>query len=194
MARKFFILTVVLALTACNTGQQTEQKTTQANNQLIKDTADNQEIKQCRCEGLINAHYFGKIDIYDTLNGKIIRSISQDSINDTYFTFTIHQDTLDFFKVDISSGMTDESCSGWIKKLYYISTTLNNYDEPIVLYTDHSDISPVKHTIQQWNDDYFQITKCFDNWVYISFQRDNNLYEGWLNPDKQCNNPYTTCN
>ncbi len=149
---------------------------------------------KCACEGLINAHYFGKIELYDTIHGKIMNTISQDSANYNYLTFTIHQDTLNFFKVSISFGMTGESFKGWIKKASYIATTLNDYDQPIILYSKPTDKSNVKYTIDQWTDDYFQILYCSNNWAFISFYKENILIEGWLNPTRQCNNPYTTCN
>jgi hypothetical protein len=38
------------------------------------------------------------------------------------------------------------------------------------------------------------IYNCHERWLYIKFlDEDNKIKEGWLSPEDQCDNPYSTC-
>ncbi|MPM49013.1 hypothetical protein SDC9_95741 [bioreactor metagenome] len=82
---------------------------------------------------------------------------------------------------------------GWIETKYLgiYATDWTN----VKLYSHPNINSKVKSIIirPEWYP--FNILKCKGNWLYVSYlDGDGVIKEGWLPPDNQCSNPYSTCN
>lgn len=159
---------------------------------LISNFTFSQNI--CNCKGLVDIKYNSNIDILELPNGKLIKTIKQDAKNDNYLTFVILQDSLNHFKMTLMFGMKGDNITGWVKKDKYFTTTLNSYSEPVILYQSPNNKSTQKHKIDKWQDEYFPIINCKSNWTYIKIKHGDKFVYGWLDPNRQCNNPYTTCN
>ena len=42
-------------------------------------------------------------------------------------------------------------------------------------------------------DRFIEINKCFNNWVHVRFILNGNVIEGWIESERLCPNPYSTC-
>lgn len=88
------------------------------------------------------------------------------------------------------------SVKGWIKKSKLIGVFAKNYSIPqrLNLYVKPSLKSKVNSIIPKWVNQLYIIEKCSSKWAYVKIKYKGQIKEGWLQPDKQCDNPYTTCN
>lgn len=164
---------------------------------LVINESKAQSSTQCNCGALVDVDFKGKILLYDKPNGKLINSFQHDFENEDFIILTIDKDSLDFFHVTISKALTANSGkTGWIKKAKVIGTYARNYgqSDTLTLYTKPNIKSKVQSSIPGWTNDIYIIRKCFNNWAYVRIDYRGQLKEGWLQPDKQCNDPYTTCN
>ncbi len=110
---------------------------------------------------------------------------------------SIDNDSLDFLHVIIGFALTEDSyISGWVKKSKAIGTYARNYrsDETLYLYSKADTKSKIFSTIPDWTNQLYTIEKCYKEWVFVSIKYKGKIKKGWLQPDKQCENPYTTCN
>lgn len=156
-----------------------------------------QTSNRCNCEALINTDYKGEIIVYDNPNGKPIKKLKNDLEEENYLVLTIDNDSLGFFHVDISYTMTESSnVVGWVRKSKAIGTFTSNYSQKdtLYLYSEPDIKSIVRSSIPEWTNQLYIIKKCFEKWVYVQIDYKGQLKEGWLPSDRQCANPYTTCN
>lgn len=134
------------------------------------------------------------IPIYKSPNGPKIDSIINDTINENLALITIKQIKNNFAKVSFSGAINDTiQREGWIElKFLGINPATTNY---LLLYRNANKKSFVCDTILNpfWGDLY-PIFKCQGEWLYIRTQENNKWKEGWIAPENQCSNPYTTCN
>lgn len=162
---------------------------------IIKTNA--QTSTQCNCGAIVDVGFKGKVAIYDKPNGRIIKSLQNDIQNEDYLILTIDNDSLNFFHVDISNAERPENSKvGWIKKTKKIGTYARNYqqNDTLFLYFKPELTSKIQSVISGWTNELYTITKCFKSWAYVKIRYKGKIKEGWLQPDKQCDNPYTTCN
>jgi hypothetical protein len=89
-----------------------------------------------------------------------------------------------------------QAYSGWIEKANFIGTHARNYspEDTLQLYEKANINSNIKSIVLNWNNDWYQITSCSKSWVYVKLNLNGTIKEGWLDPEMQCNNPFTTCN
>ena len=150
----------------------------------------------CNCKGLIDWKFRGKVLVFDKPDGKIISSISNDSINEDYITLTISDVQNDFYKVTLSLSVSETSKSGWISKNNYIGTYARNYSDDISLklYSQPDKKSEIESVVNMWIPELYTIVDCKGDWVKVKLIYKGKLYTGWLEKEMQCANPYTTCN
>lgn len=158
----------------------------------------------CSCEAVIDYEYTDFIEIYDKPTGTVIEKISHDLKSEDYLHLEIKDKTEDFFLVRIYKPISKEEKSGWIKKENYIGTYARNYTQEEVLtllnkpqldlLNDPDRNSDAKSVISEYIPKLYTISDCHSDWVYVSVENNNTVYEGWLEPEMQCPNSYTTCN
>jgi hypothetical protein len=156
-----------------------------------------QILSECNCGALIDVEFKDRIVVYDKPNGLIIKKIQHNFDKEDFLILTIDKDTTDYFHVMISYSLTEKKgMEGWIKKGKSIGVFAKNYSNPQILnlYLKPSLKSKVKSIIPKWVNQFYVIEKCSGKWVYVKIQYKCQSKEGWLQPDKQCDNPYTTCN
>jgi hypothetical protein len=156
-----------------------------------------QTKSNCDCGAIIDINYKNEISIFDKPNGTIIQKLKHDFEKEDYLTMTILKDSSDYYKVNISYSIKENSnVIGWLNKDNNIGTFTKNYSpkERINLYTEPNKKSKVKTNIQNWTNQLYIIEKCNEKWVYVRIKYKGKNKEGWLEPEMQCNNPYSTCN
>lgn len=125
--------------------------------------------------------------IYKTPDGEILKEVGPDE--EAGWIVEIKGLKGDYFKVDIPDL---EIKDAWVSK-GSISVNTRNYDgQKITLYE-----SPAKSSSETGYLTKEQTVRVWDacnNWVYIEGKDEiGNLIKGWLEPEMQCGNPYTTC-
>lgn len=137
--------------------------------------------------GLINSDdkaYF--LDIYDAPNGKIVRRIPPDEEAGHIVYISGVKDN--FFEVDFEELNIKNV---WIKK-GMLGLITRNYDgRKLNLYKSPKLDSKVSSVLE--NEHIVKVMNVCNDWAYVETINDGKTKKGWLQPDMQCGNPYTTC-
>lgn len=162
---------------------------------LLATHANAQPASKCNCNGLVNVEFKGKINVYNKPNGKIIKTYNHDFKNESFLIFTIDKDSAGYFLVEIENALSsNKSGKGWVKKSNELGVYARNYSNPLSLYSKPSLKSPLKSVIADWNNGLYVISRCSGKWAYVRLMDKGQMKEGWMEPNMQCANPYTTCN
>lgn len=151
---------------------------------------------KCDCEALIDFNFNGQVYIYDRPSGVIVDSISNDYTVEDFLVMKITGTKCDFFHAEINRKIADMSKTGWIKKNEYIGTYARNYTdgETMTLYSKPTKNSPGKSLVTNWIPDLYVVDDCKKNWLHVKMKHEDKKYIGWLEPDMQCPDPYSSCN
>ena len=153
-----------------------------------------QNVSKCNCATLlIPTHKL--IPLYEKPNGKIITQIINDTIKEDYYTLQIKEQVKGFSFVRASAAIIDTTTkTGWIETKY-LGIYSSVYSDTLKLFTQPNKKSKVKSVINNPLYDFLNVIECSHGWLYIKYlDIDKKTKEGWLSPDNQCSNPYTTCN
>ena len=155
-----------------------------------------QTNSKCDCDGLVEPFYMKPILLLDKPNGHIKNSFTQDTAKQDFLVFTIDNDSLDYFHLKLIYPFSKRADSGWTKKSKYLGVYARNYAprDTLFLYSKADIKSKLSSFIPSWTNQLYQIVKCNNKWVYVKIEINGTIKEGWLRPEMQCSNPYTTCN
>lgn len=154
-------------------------------------------IAPCDCSALIDPEFLRETVVYDAPNGKLKRKIQHNLKEEDFIGLSITGRQEGFYHVVASYLIAGEIVEGWIKedstigvyaRVYPVGDSLRLMSAP-----GKSSTSQAIKIIN--NMQFFRIINCnADGWVRVSIQVSGEKYEGWLSPEDQCDNPYTTCN
>ena len=147
----------------------------------------------CKCNLLIDPNYYGKVVLYSGPGGKVLSHLKNDSSAEDYLALCVDNDTLGYFHAKIQYCMSGKSFTGWIRKKAFVGIYTRNYSSMLHLYTKMDTNSKVRSTAL-CHGGFFPVSKCENRWVYVKQMIDRIEIEGWIDPQMQCDNPYTTCN
>jgi hypothetical protein len=147
-------------------------------------------------ELIIDPEYKGAVELFDHPNGKKLKSVWQDFKNEDYLFFTATDETSDFFYGTLQYSISGRKIKGWVKKAKYIGIYARNYDarKAMKLFSDSNSNSKVNVKVTEWINQLIPVRSYKAKWVYVNFDYKGKSYVGWLPPNLQCTNPYTTCN
>lgn len=145
---------------------------------------------------VINPEYKGAVTLYDKPNGKIVASVKHDFEDEDFLFFTVSDQTSDFFYGTLEYAISGKKVKGWAKKGKHIGLYVRNYEarKPLELYSGTSAGSKVSATVPVWDNQFYQVTAFDKKWAYVNVTYKGQVKQGWLSPDMQCANAYTTCN
>ena len=144
---------------------------------------------------VINFEYTERIIVQD-LNGNELGFLQNNEETEDYVSLSIEKDSLQLFYVKAVTEIARTNIEGWIRKANYIGTYARNYEDGQVLnlYEEPNKKSKVQSTVTEWIPDLYTITEFNNNWVFVNVDYEGEKYSGWLEPEMQCPNSYTTCN
>lgn len=147
-------------------------------------------------EMIIKPEYKGAVNLYDQPNGKIVASVRHDFEEEGYLIFRASKQTSDFFYGTLEYSMSGIKVTGWVKKGKHIGTYARNYEQgkSLKLMSGASVNSRVNSIVPEWANQFYQITAFDKSWAYVNVLYKGQMKQGWLLPEMQCANPYTTCN
>jgi hypothetical protein len=149
---------------------------------------------QHNCNTLVLLKYNGKAPLLKGPNGDIEFLISNDTIKEDYYILNILRTKENFAFVKASSVLYDTVPKyGWIE-IRFLGIYVNNYSEPVVLYSQPSETSSITATFDNPCYEMLQILGCEEKWLLVNFNKGESTFQGWLPFTRQCSNPYSTCN
>ena len=156
-----------------------------------------QSASKCNCGAFVDFNYSGYISIYDKPYGVQIGQSKNNIKDEDFLIMNIENDSLDFLYANIGFAIKESSkIKGWVKKSKAIGTYARNYSQgdTLFLYSKADTNSKISTFIPEWINNVYKIEKCYNDWVYVITKYKGKTKKGWLQPDRQCANPYTTCN
>ncbi|OKL41384.1 hypothetical protein [Pontibacter flavimaris] len=147
-------------------------------------------------ELIIKPEYKSAVTLYNKPNGKIVASVKHDFEEEDYLTFSASNQTSDFFYGTLEYSISGKKLKGWVKKGKHIGTYARNYEpgKPLKLMSSASVDSKVNAIVPAWTNQFYQVTAFDKKWAYVNVLCKGQVKQGWLSPEMQCANPYTTCN
>jgi hypothetical protein len=151
--------------------------------------------KVCDCRLLVDPDYTGGIRLYNNPDGKILRILKNDSVNDDCMMLSVDKDTENYFHATIRYAMANKLFKGRLKKEPYIGTYVRNYDNsPLLFFSETGTHSKVRSKLSEHTSQLLTVQKCHAKWVYAKLLLNKKEFEGWVAPEMQCPNPFTICN
>lgn len=147
----------------------------------------------CNCSVLLNKKQV-KVGIYQKPGEKITSYIINDTIKETYYNIHIKKIAGDYAYVNTTTTIKDTGTkTGWIA-IKYLGIYANNYSKPVVLLSKPIKGANVSAQFKNPGYDMLNVVACNKSWLSVKYSVKDKQFKGWLAPDRQCSNPYTTCN
>lgn len=153
-----------------------------------------QTTPKCNASVFLSIDFKGKKCLYAKPNSKMIRFLKQDFKNEDYITFKIIDKNDSMFYVSASYEIGGFISKGWIKKDKNIGIYSRAYNAPLKLYSKPSETSKICSIIKEYNPNMYIVIDCIGKWLKVKTIYKGKLYIGWMSPDMQCCNVYSTCN
>lgn len=134
------------------------------------------------------------VPLYQNEKENIVDSIFNDTVQENYALIGIYQIKKNMAKVKVTFSMDSVTIKdGWIDTKY-LGIHLAHYSDTVKIMLHPCLDSKISFEIKnpQWEEFYIVKDAC-KNWLYIQ-SIDSSQNYGWLAPEYQCDNPYTSCN
>jgi hypothetical protein len=126
-----------------------------------------------------------QLTLYKSINGDVLKEIEPDE--EAGWITQIIKSQGDYYYVNIQ----DLKLEGWVKK-GSLSLNTRNYDgQEITLYEGANKSSKSVNSLQ--SEQTVTVLDACGKWAYVEGVGKGGKIQGWLEPDMQCGNPYTTC-
>jgi hypothetical protein len=186
----FLFFTTILSLLCCVTSQS--GKAQQIDTLQYIEQTDNDYLSV-----FLDIDFAGKVDIFDVPNGKRIKSVQNDTEESDIIMFDLLQkkDSM-YYYVIAYSGIDDEILAkGWIKKDNHLGVYSAAYGEQhCSLYELPFNREKIIVTENEYNPNMYEVIDFEGKWLKVKIKIKDKIYIGWMPPEMQCSNPYTTCN
>lgn len=149
----------------------------------------------CNASIFLDIDYAGIITMYDEPGGRISKRLKNDIEGENILQFNLLQRNDTMFYVSAYYSMNEDSviARGWIKKNKHLGIYSRAYDKPLLLYNSSSKKSGIKNKIDNYNPEMYIVIDCLNNWLKVKTIINGKYYEGWIPPEMQCSNVYSTC-
>ena len=142
----------------------------------------------------LNIEFSGTVAVYDIPHGKIIKYVQNDIEEEDFVMFDLLQKQDSMYYVIAYSGLTNRMLAkGWISKNNHLDIYFSAYDSDLIVYKNANDRGVKMFSDKEHLFNDIEVLDFENNWLKIKFNYKGRSYNGWLPPEMQCANPYTTC-
>lgn len=142
----------------------------------------------------LDYEYTGEVYIFDKSH-HIIRTVNNDLENENIVMFKLLEKNDSMFFV-VAYWALDEKkiAEGWIYKSNHLGIFSAAYARDFVLYEEPYDRNKIVVIDNEYNPEMYEVIDFKGRWLKIKARIENKFYEGWIPPEMQCSNVYSTCN
>lgn len=158
-----------------------------------------QSQKLCIC----NTEVFLNIDLCEDDSIPVYNDAERDSVIDyvknkckqeIFIQFKVMHKKEDMLHVVAYNFVPPESSvEGWVSARNPLCIYTRTYADPLILYTQPSEASPVQDVINEYDPEMYSVIDYHGEWLKVRRVWRGKLYTGWIPPEMQCSSPYTTC-
>lgn len=145
----------------------------------------------------LDIDFTGEIYVYDKPDGKIIKTL-KNNIEETNFVMLdlLQKNDSMFYVIAYNSLDGDTITRGWIMKSHHLGTYSRAYApeiDPLILYKNPNDTLQIVVKDTVYNPEVYEVVDFEGKWLKVKTKINGKNYEGWLSPEMQCSNVYSTC-
>ena len=156
------------------------------------------QIGQCDATILVDFNFREGIPLFAEPGGKVINQLRHNFIKEDFLILDVDGKNDSMFRITASYGIDGFISKGWIKNDNpSLVIFVKAYSRDLVLYrhpTLESEISSIVKKELNPADYTYHVLDCHGKWLYIRGVINGAVFSGWISPDMQCANQYTTCN
>ena len=142
----------------------------------------------------IDIDYYGLIPLLDSPDGDTLLLVQNDSITENYHYVALIDQASTFFKVILLDSFWEKEGEGWLSNEHIqIFDRMYSSDDPLILYSKPDINSPPVYVVDTYSFYSLQVIGFSDKWLKIRFFSEKKDVIGWLSPEMQCCNIFTTC-
>ena len=190
--RSFKLLIIFIAVLLSCANKVTQDK------EISEENMTNQsELYENVATVFLDIDFTGEIYVYDKPDGKIIKTL-KNNIEETNFVMLdlLQKNDSMFYVIAYNSLEEDTITRGWIMKSHHLGIYSRMYTpeiDPLILYKNPNDTLQIVVKDTVYNPDVYEVIDFEGKWLKVKTKINGKNYEGWLSPEMQCSNVYSTC-
>jgi hypothetical protein len=147
-----------------------------------------------KTELLLDPAFRGTVKLYTAPDKRSKPRLLRHNVEaEDWIFFKVQECNDSMIHVSAEYSIQGHIASGWIDKNKNIGVYTRAYNKSLVLYA-----APKKGDIAVKITHYVRtlvpVTDCQQGWVKVKMVHQGKPVEGWLSPEEQCADAYTTCN
>ena len=146
----------------------------------------------------LDIDFVGDINIYDLPNGEVVSTIRNNADEENFVLFDLLQKNDSMFYVAAYYSLDDDFIAkGWVFKCKHFVVYDRMYNPekyPLILYEKPNDTSRIICKKMYYTIGAHEVIDFSGKWLKVKVIINRKMYEGWLSPEMQCCNVYSTCN
>lgn len=137
------------------------------------------------------------INLYDRPDGKIVATLKNNIKEENFVLFSLLQKNDSMFYVIAYHSLKEDIIErGWVFKNSHFgiySRANDAVNRPLILYKNPNDTSQIVAKKTEYDPAMYEVIDFEEKWLKIKTKINNKTYQGWLPPEMQCSNVYSTC-
>lgn len=140
----------------------------------------------------MDIEYEGVKYLYNEPGGRIIKELKHDSEAEDFIRFTVINRNDSMFYVEACYSIKGFISKGWVKKDKLLGIYSRAYDKNMKLYSEPNRSSSIVYQ-EGYKPEMYNVIDSHGQWLKIKLTVKGKVYEGWMPPEIQCSNVYSTC-
>lgn len=158
-------------------------------------SGQNLKGKDFNCSIVVDVNYKGSIEIFKKKDcKKIIKKVKHNFEEEDYLYFNILKATDSLYYIEANYSINGLIVKGWVKKKQPVFGIYSKAYSEVLNLHEMPNKSSKTSAIVKYSPKLFKVLDCQENWLLVSILIDNKASKGWMSPDMQCSNQYSTCN
>lgn len=187
---KLFVFSFVLFLPCGNTAPKTEIK------EVVVDVLSTEQPKNVATI-FLDIDFTEAINLYDKPDGKVIATLKNNIEEENFVLFSLLQKNDSMFYVVAYHSLEENTIAkGWVFRNCHLGIYSRIYNpevRPLILYKTPNDTLQIVAKNTEYNPDMYEVVDFEGTWLKVKIQINKNVYQGWIPPEMQCSNVYSTC-
>lgn len=143
----------------------------------------------------LDIDFSGKIQIFDKPEGRVIKTLKNNINEGDFIMFDLLEKNDSMFYITAYSSLDNTLITkGWIYKNNHIGIYSSTYNRNFILYKIPYNEKEIIAIDKKYNPNIYEVIDFEGKWLKIKAKINGKKYVGWIPPEEQCCNVYSTCN
>ena len=148
----------------------------------------------CNAKAFLSINYKGKIPLYASLScDTVLTYLENDYENENILHFHIKKQCDKMLYVHVSDLYNQLNADWWLFLGDYVCVYSRAYQGSLKLYNAPCESSGINSVVEGYDLGMYIVVGCSGDWLKVKRIKGDKIYTGWLSPEMQCDNPYSTC-